>query len=59
MEFVRALIAGFVPDPWLRSLDFPTLERCPGSYISDELRERADDVVWQVRVGEEWLYLSC
>ena len=34
-EFVQDLITGFIPDPWLQRLDFTTLERCPGSYISD------------------------
>jgi predicted transposase YdaD len=27
------------------------------SYISEDLRERSDDVVWRVRWGQEWIYL--
>lgn len=56
-ELVRDLIIGFVPDEWLHSLDYSTLERVPGSYISEDFRYRADDVVWRVRVGGEWVYL--
>jgi len=56
-ELVRDLIIGFVPDEWLHSLDYSTLERVPGSYISEDFRHRADDVVWRVRVGGEWVYL--
>ena len=38
-------------------LDFTTLEKGPDDDISDDLRRRADDVVWGIRVEGEWLYL--
>ncbi len=56
-ELVRDLIIGFVPDEWLHSLDYSTLEKVPGSYISEDFRNRADDIVWRVKVGGEWIYL--
>lgn len=56
-ELVRDLIEGFIPDAWLQSLDYATLEKVPGSYVTDDLRNRADDVVWRVRVGGDWVYL--
>jgi len=56
-EVVRDLILGFVPDEWLHGLDYATLERVSGSYITDDLRDRADDIVWRVKVGGEWVYL--
>ena len=56
-ELVRDLVMGFIPDEWLHSLDYTTLEQVSGSYITDDLRHRADDVVWRVKAGEEWLYL--
>jgi len=56
-ELVRDLILGFVPDEWLHSLDYTTLEKIPGSYISEDLTGRADDVVWRVQVGGVWVYL--
>ena len=56
-EFVRDLILGFVPDEWLHGLDFSTLEPYPGSYITEDFRHRADDVVWRLKVGGEWIYL--
>ena len=34
-EMVRDLILGFVPDEWLHSLDYSTLERVDGSYITE------------------------
>ena len=56
-EFVRDLIMGFIPDDWLHSLDYATLEKVPGSYITDDFKQREDDIVWRVKVGGEWVYL--
>jgi predicted transposase/invertase (TIGR01784 family) len=56
-ELVRDLILGFVPDEWLHTLDYTTLEKIPGSYITEDMSGRADDVVWRVKVGGEWVYL--
>jgi hypothetical protein len=56
-ELVRDLIMGFIPDDWLHGLDYSTLEKVPGSYISDDFQQREDDIVWRVKVGGEWLYL--
>ena len=56
-EMVRDLILGFVPDEWLHSLDYSTLERVDGSYITEDFRNRADDIVWRVKVGGDWVYL--
>jgi predicted transposase/invertase (TIGR01784 family) len=56
-ELVRDLILGFIPDDWLHSLDYETLETVPGHYVTEDLRNRADDIVWRVKVGGEWVYL--
>jgi hypothetical protein len=56
-DLVKDLIRGFLPDPWLQGLYLDTLERQPGHYVSDDLRERADDIIWRVKVNEDWLYL--
>lgn len=44
-EMVADLLRGFVREAWVQQLDFSTLERIDGSYISDDLRERHDDVI--------------
>jgi hypothetical protein len=46
-----------VPEAWVKELDFGTLEKVGGSYVSDDLREREDDIIWRVRFGQEWLYV--
>ncbi|WPL15270.1 putative transposase [Thiorhodovibrio winogradskyi] len=54
---VRDLLTGFVPGDWVHRLDLSTLERCSGSYVTDDLRDRADDLIWRLRWGQDWLYL--
>ena len=56
-ELVRDLVMGFIPDEWLHGLDYDTLEKLPGSYVTDDFRHRADDVVWRVKVDDSWVYL--
>ena len=56
-RMVQDLLQGFVHEDWVRQVDFSTLERVSGSYVSDDLREREDDVIWRVRLGPEWLYV--
>ena len=48
---------GFIPDDWLHSLDYSTLEKVPGSYITEDFKQREDDIVWRVKVGGAWVYL--
>ncbi|NSX03378.1 Rpn family recombination-promoting nuclease/putative transposase [Cupriavidus gilardii] len=58
-EVVRDLIHGFIDDPWLRALDWNSLEPVPGNYVSDRLRYGINDVVWRIGVAgqEQPLYL--
>jgi predicted transposase/invertase (TIGR01784 family) len=56
-EMVRDLLTGFVKEAWVEQLDFSTLEKVSGSYVSDELRDREDDIIWRVRWGDDWLYV--
>jgi len=50
-EMVRDLLLGFVPEHWLAGLDMKTLEKVSGSYVSDDLRDREDDIVWRVQTS--------
>jgi hypothetical protein len=56
---VEELLRGFLREPWVDDLDFGTLERRSGSYISDDLHEREDDIIWRVkwRGADEWMYV--
>ena len=53
------LLRGFVREEWVDDLDFSTLERKNGSYVSDSLREREDDIVWRAKWkhADEWMYI--
>ena len=56
-EMVKDLLTGFVKETWVDQLDFSTLEKVSGSYVTDELRDREDDIIWRVRWGGDWLYV--
>lgn len=56
-DMVADLLRGFVQEDWVTELDFSTLERINASYVSDDLRGRADDIVWRLRWRERWLYV--
>lgn len=56
-EMVRDLLRGFVREEWVAQLDFATLEKVGGSYVTDDIRDREDDIIWRIRWGTEWLYL--
>ena len=56
-HMVQDLLRGFVARGWSDALDFSTLRPVPASFVSDRLRERHGDLVWQVRFRGEWLYL--
>jgi len=56
-EMVEDLLKGFVKEAWVEQCDFSTLEKVSGSYVSDDLRDREDDLIWRIRWGKEWLYV--
>lgn len=58
-EMVESLLRDFVPADFIKDLDFSTLERCSGSYVTDDLRERHDDIVWRVGWKKgSWCYVA-
>ncbi|MFL6196401.1 MAG: Rpn family recombination-promoting nuclease/putative transposase [Thermoanaerobaculia bacterium] len=60
-RMVEDLLRGFIREDWTSRLDFSTLERVNGSFVSEDLKDRRNDVVWRVRWaggGEAgWFYL--
>ena len=56
-EMIRDLFVGFVNEPWVADIDFSTLERVSGSYVTDDLRDREDDIIWRVNIKGELVYV--
>jgi putative YhgA-like transposase/uncharacterized protein DUF4351 len=56
-EMVRDLLEGFVREDWLAQVDYTSFEKLNSAFVSDDLRERADDVVWRVRWGDGLVYV--
>ena len=42
---------------WLEETDFTSLRKLSSEYVSDDLRRRHGDTVWQVRLGRDWLHV--
>ena len=56
-EMVRDLLTGYMPGAWLSQADFSTLERVNASYVSENERQRHDDMVWRLKVGQRWVWV--
>lgn len=72
-QIVEDLLRGFVHEDWVAQIDYGSLElvlsvvegKVGGSYVTDDLREREDGIIWRVRFkpalsgveGGEWLYV--
>lgn len=56
-DLVRDLLRGFVNEQWVEQLDFRSLEKVSGQFVSDDLRDRHNDLLWRVRLNDDWLYL--
>ncbi|MEN8218951.1 MAG: Rpn family recombination-promoting nuclease/putative transposase, partial [Pseudomonadota bacterium] len=47
-KMVEDLLRGFVHEDWIAQLDFTTLEVFKDSFVSDNLIERHDDIIWRL-----------
>jgi predicted transposase YdaD len=56
-EVMEDLLRGFVHEEWISEIDCDTLEKVSGSYVTDDLRDREDDIVWRVRLKSRWVYV--
>ncbi len=56
-ELVRELNNGFTSFTWLDGVDVGAFERVNPAYVSERFSERQDDIVWRVKLGDEWLYI--
>jgi predicted transposase/invertase (TIGR01784 family) len=54
---VADVLRGFVKEDWVREVDFETLERVEGSYVSEDLRSRETDMLWKVKWRGRSLYV--
>lgn len=52
-ELVRQLMEGFAPSEICRLLDYATLKKHPGNYITPLFDEQIEDVVWSVQLKPE------
>ncbi|MEW6712036.1 MAG: Rpn family recombination-promoting nuclease/putative transposase, partial [Candidatus Riflebacteria bacterium] len=56
-QMVEELLRDFVREDWVKLIDFSTLRKYGNSFVSDDLKERFDDVIWTVKWGRQRLYI--
>jgi len=56
-QMVEELLRDFVREDWVKLIDFSTLSKYNNSFVSDDLKERFDDVIWTVKWGKQRLYI--
>jgi predicted transposase YdaD len=56
-DMVTSLFQDFVPEDFVRDIDFTTLELIPTNHVTKELRQRHDDIIWRVRWKDTYCYL--
>ncbi len=56
-EMIRDLFIGFIDEPWVAEVDFTTLVREPNTYVTDDLRERLNDIIWRVNIKGQPVYV--
>lgn len=54
---VRDFLTGYVNEPWVAELELTSLERVNGSYVTDDLRHREDDVIWRMHLPDGLVYV--
>jgi predicted transposase YdaD len=54
---VADVLRGFVKEDWVKEVDFESMERVEGSYVSDNLRRRESDMLWKVKWRGRSLYV--
>jgi hypothetical protein len=55
-RLIEDLLRAYVPGPWDEA-DFTSLERVNASYVDERERQRHDDMVWRLRVGQRWVWV--
>jgi len=56
-DMVASLLRSFVPESFIADLDFATLEPYPTAHVTDDFRERHNDIVWRARWKDTDVYL--
>ena len=56
-DMVKSLVRDFIPGEFVKDFDFDKLELCGNEYITPEMGQRQDDIVWRVRWRDNWCYI--
>lgn len=56
-DMMKSLLADFLPADLIQDFELDTLEPCSGTYVTDELSKRQNDIVWRLKYKDGWCYI--
>jgi len=56
-DMVKSLLMDFVPEDFIVDFDFSTLESVAASYVSEDLKQRHNDLVWKLKWKGQTCYI--
>lgn len=56
LVMVESVIRSFLQPGLVAQFDFSTLEPCPTNHLNKTMRQRFNDAIWRVKIGDTWLY---
>jgi predicted transposase/invertase (TIGR01784 family) len=54
---VKELMLSFVHEPWVKELDYNTLERIDKSFITEEFIERESDIIYRINFNKKPVFI--
>lgn len=54
---VKELILSFVDEPWVKNLNYETLERIDKSFVTEEFIERESDIIYRINFKEDVIFI--
>ena len=58
-RMMRDLVTGYLHDGWVNDVDWSTLELVAGDFVTGDLQERTNDLLWRIQCKgqERWVYI--
>ncbi len=54
---VEELLTSFVKEPFIKELDFSTLEKLDKSFVSDNFKNKESDMIYKIKFKDDYIYI--
>lgn len=56
-KMVQNVMESFVPEEFVKDLDFTTLDKVDKSFVTKKFRKKESDMIWKVKFKERYMYI--